>query len=65
MGIPIMDNARRVLDAYNEGMISGIIILLKNRYPKISNKKLKNNITKILDLDKNYLEYWFEWFELN
>lgn len=62
----MMQEATRVLNAVDEGIVSGMICYIKYHNPNISNKKIKGEILEILsDWSKENLDYWFNWLGLN
>jgi hypothetical protein len=54
------------INALDEGTFSGVIMTLKFKYPKISNRRIKSLSRKILSewSDKKF-EYWADWWGLN
>ena len=59
----ILQDARRVLDAYHEGIVSGIILCIEHHIPKVTKKELGDHVKEILhDWKEMDVDYWLEYF---
>jgi len=63
----IMQDAARVLDALDEGIVCGVIMYLEHHNPHITKDGIKEGLIDVLSKrwPTEKIQYWIDWFGFN